>query len=219
MQLLHNARRTALAFLLSLLAAVPVMAQGLWGAKASLDFNSPGKWKVGDVSTKINNSGLGFSVGGVYTHYVTDGFFIEPSLSLFYDTYSCDFIIQADESASLEKPRTCKWGLRLPLVVGYTFDITDTFALSVFTGPELDYAFAGGYRFKDKTLQDLLGNTLFGKEDGVQRRFSCSWKGGIGFPLSDWRFDLEAVVGLSDIIQGAPSQKENRFSLSILRYF
>ena len=198
---------------------LPALAEGLWGAKASLDINFPGKWKVGGNSTKLYKSGLGFSVGGVYTHYITDGFFLEPSLSLFYDTYSCDFTIQSDVNSIGVEPRTYKWGLRIPLMVGYTFDITDDFAISVFTGPELDYAFAGGYRLKDKTLQKEIGETLFGKEDGMQRRVSCSWKGGIGFPFSDWRIDLEACAGITDIIVGPASMKENRISLSILRYF
>lgn len=212
-------KRKLLPILISLLTAFPMMADSLWGVKASLDINVPGKWKVGDHSTKLYKSGLGFSVGGVYTNYVTDNFFIEPSLSLFYDTYSCDFTIQSDVNSIGEEPRTYKWGLRLPLVVGYTFDITDDFGVMVFTGPEFNYAFAGGYRLKDKTLQKEIDDTLFGKEDGQNRRVSCAWKGGIGFPFANWRIDLEAAAGITDIIVGPPSMKENRVSVSIVRYF
>lgn len=219
MRTAQKTQRTTLTFLLVLLAGIPMMAEGLWGAKASLDINVPGKWKVGDYSTKLYKSGVGFSVGGVYTNYVTDNFFIEPSLSVFYDTYSCDFTIQSDVNSIGVEPRTYKWGMRLPLVVGYTFDITDVFAVTVFTGPEFDYAFAGGYRLKDKTLQKEIDDTLFGKEDGQQRRVSCSWKGGIAFPFSNWRIDLEAVAGITDIIVGPASMKENRVCLSLLRYF
>ena len=211
-------KRNITILLLSLLAVFPMMAEGLLGAKASFDINAPGKWKVDDVSTSIYRSGLGFSVGGVYTNYISDNFFIEPSLSLFYDTYSCDFSIMGESGIDVVDPTIYKVGLRLPVVVGYTFYITDDFALSVFTGPELNYAFGGDYRVKDKSLKDEVGS-LFGKENGMERRIGCAWKGGIGFPFSDWRVDFEAAVGISDIIVGPPSMKVNRFSLSLLRYF
>lgn len=210
--------RRIIPLLITMLSAFPLMAEGLWGAKASLDINMPGKWKVGDTSTKLYKTGFGFSLGGVYTGYVTDNLFVEPSLSLFYDTYSCDFFIQEGDGFAEEKPVTYKFGMRIPVVVGYTFDITDDFSISVFTGPELDYAFAGRNRFKSKVLTENVG-TLFGKEDGMQRRFSCAWKGGFGFPFYDWRIDIEAAVGLTDVIVGPASMKENRLSISLLRFF
>lgn len=211
--------RKILTMLLALLVSLPMMAEGLWGVKASFDINKPSKWKAGDVSTKLYTSGLGFSLGGVYTNYFTDGLFIEPSLSFFYDTCGCDFII-AEGATKDYSPGEYKAGLRLPLVIGYTFDITDDFSLSVFTGPELNYAFAGGYRWKNKSIKDQVGDIpLFGSEDGMQQRFSCAWKGGIGFPFSDWRVDIEAALGITDIIRGPASCKENRISLSLLRYF
>lgn len=210
--------RRIILLLFTIFSVFPMMAEGLWGAKASLDINKPGKWKVGDVSTKLYNSGLGFSLGGVYSHYISDNFFLEPSLSFFYDTYSCDFFIQEGDGFAEEKPVTYKFGVRIPIVVGYTFDITDDFSLSVFTGPEFDYAFAGGNRFKSKVLTENVGK-IFGNEDGMQRRISCAWKGGLGFPFSDWRVDIEAGVGISDIIVGPASMKENRISLSLLRFF
>lgn len=212
-------KRITLSLLLLLLALLPSYADGLWGVKASFDINVPSKWKVGDTSFKMYKSGLGFSVGGVYSHYFTEGFFLEPSLSIFYDTYSSDFSIMAEEGADAVDPRIYKVGLRLPAVVGYTFDITDDFAISVFTGPEFNYAFAGGYQIKDKHLKEEIGDTLFGKNDGQQRRVSCAWKGGIGFPFGDWRFDFEAAVGVTDLVKGPASCRENRVSLSLLRYF
>lgn len=212
----QRAKRLSLSLALSMLIAISGMAEGLWGIKASLDVNKPGKWKVGDYSTRMYTSGLGFSVGGVYTHYFTDGFYVEPSLSVFYDTNGCDFIVTDDaDSATSYTPSMYKAGLRLPVMAGYTFDITDSFAIAVFTGPELDYAFAGAYRSKDSTVE--LG-PLLGK-DGAQRRLSCSWKGGLGFPFSDWRVDLEVVAGITDILPRTPSCRENRFSVSLLRYF
>lgn len=219
MSITHNAQRKILSLLLSLLITFPMLAEGLWGAKASLDINVPGKWKAGDVSTKLYTSGLGFSLGGVYSHYLSDSFFLEPSLSVFYDTCGCDFIVNEGMTQDYS-PGEYKVGLRLPVVIGYTFDITDDFGLFVFTGPELNYAFAGGYRWKNKSIQNEVGDVpLFGNESGLERRLSCAWKGGLGFPFGDWRVDFEAVVGISDIIVGSPSMKENRFSLSLLRFF
>ena len=218
MHITQTSRRTLSTLILTLFLSITAMAEGLWGVKASFDINKPGKWKTGDYSTRLYTSGLGFSVGGVYSHYFNDNFFLEPALSIFYDTYGCDFIIGegADQNYS---PGIYKVGLRVPLVLGYTFDITDDFAMSVFTGPELNYAFAGGYRWKHRSITDLADELhLFGK-DGAERRISCAWKGGIGFPFSDWRVDFEAAVGISDILPHTPSCRENRFSLSLIRYF
>lgn len=205
--------------LLSIIIALPALADGLWGAKASFDINAPGKWHIGETSFVNYHSGYGFSVGGVYSHYFTDNFFLEPSLSVFYDTYKEELVI-GEGIGGGQDPLIYKVGLRIPLVAGYTFDITDTFALSVFTGPELNCAFAGRYRLRDKSLNAIedLDLDLFGKGSS-QRRFTCAWKGGIGFPFSDWRVDFEAAFGLTDMIKGPASCKENRISLSLLRYF
>lgn len=193
------------------------MAEGLWGVKASFDINTPGKWHVADTSVKAYRTGLGGAIGGVYTHYFNDNIFLEPSLSVFYDTYS-HYEVYLDESMTEKDPSIYKVGLRLPVVVGYTFDITDDFALAVFIGPEINYALAGGTRFKTKAMADAVNGKIFGKE-GYQNRFNCAWKGGLGFPFSDWRVDFEASLGLTDIAKGDPSFKENRFSISLLRYF
>ena len=218
MRTAFNLRRVKLSLILVFLATLPAMADGLWGVKASFDINKPGKWKVGGTSTTLYTSGLGFSVGGVYSHYFNDNLFLEPSLSVFYDTYGCDFIM-GEGMDNDYSPGIYKVGLRVPLVLGYTFDITDDFAVSVFTGPELNYAFAGDYKWRDKQMQEDADMHLFGKEPGMMRRLSCSWKGGVGFPFSDWRVDFEAIVGVSDIIVGGASTRENLFSLSLLRYF
>lgn len=212
--------RTIAILLLAVMSAVGFQsrAEGIWGAKASFDINCPGKIRVSDVSVDCYRNGLGLSLGGVYTHYVTDGFFVEPSLSIFYDTYSHDQIILNEGATPINDPTIVKVGFRLPVVIGWTFDITDDFAISLFTGPELNYAFAGGYRFKDKSVKEVFEEPLFGK-DGAQRRVSASWKGGIGFPFSDWRVDIEAAVGLTDLMPGAVSFRENRISLSLLHYF
>lgn len=192
--------------------------EGLWGAKASFDINCPGKLRVGDTSVDSYRTGLGLSLGGVYTHYITDALFVEPSLSIFYDTYAHDQIVLNEGATPINDPTVVKVGLRLPVVVGWTFDITDDFALSLFMGPELNYAFAGGYRFKDQSVKETIDWPLFGK-DGEQRRVSASWKGGVAFPFSDWRVDLEVAVGMTDLHPSVPSFKENRVSLSLLHYF
>ncbi|MDE7408833.1 MAG: hypothetical protein K2N09_02305, partial [Muribaculaceae bacterium] len=63
------------------------IADDLWGAKIAFDLDIPGKIHAGDLSFKNYSSGLGFSAGGVYTHYWGENLFLEPSLSVYYDTY------------------------------------------------------------------------------------------------------------------------------------
>ena len=85
MHIAQTSRRTLSTLILTLFLSITAMAEGLWGVKASFDINKPGKWKAGDSSTTLYTSGLGFSVGGVYSHYFNDNLFLEPSLSVFYD--------------------------------------------------------------------------------------------------------------------------------------
>lgn len=193
-----------------------------WGVKAMLDINVPGKWKVNGESMKMYRKGLGGSVGAVCNLYLTDNIFIEPGASLYYDTFaSTGFVISDEEPSEKAEPSAYKIGLRIPVVIGYTFDITDNFSLNIYTGPELSYSFGGGYRIKQSQKDLIDGLSLFGNDGnkGELRRFDLGWKGGIGFPFDNWMISFEAAVGLTDVINGPISMKDNRINIGLTRYF
>lgn len=193
----------------------------LFGIKAAVDLNLPGKWHGDGGSVKWFRHGFGGTLGGVCNVYLGRGFYLEPGVSLFYDTYSYyGFVIPDGAGNHIESdPSIYKLGLRVPVVFGYEINAGERFAMTVFTGPELSYAFAGNTRLKHKNLIDdhhLLD--LFGKH-GYQRRVDCAWKVGIGFPADAWYISLDAAFGLTNLLKSDMTFRENRLTLGVTRYF
>ena len=115
-------------------------------------------------------------------------------------------------------PSLYKLGLRLPLVIGYSYYLVDSFPMRVFTGPELSYAFAGKVNVKDKALQDLIETDLFGK-NGFMKPLDCAWKIGLGIDFDLATVCVEAALGLTDVYKGPFTLRENRVTISLTHYF
>ncbi|MDE6300700.1 MAG: PorT family protein [Muribaculaceae bacterium] len=192
----------------------------LWGVKAAVDVNIPGKWH-GAVPEAVDmyRAGAGVSAGVVYNVYLGHNFFLEPGVSFFYDTYSFkDLIIMDDNEREHSAPGLYKAGLRIPVVAGYLINMTDRFAMTVYTGPELNYAFAGKVKVKDNRQLDGSDLELFG-EYGSQHRVDCAWRVGVGLPVGSWTINLEGSIGITDLMKGPISFRENRFSAGLTYYF
>ena len=196
----------------------------IWGIKGAVDINVPGKWHVNDVSQKMFRHGLGGTLGAVCNIYLGHDFYLEPGVSIFYDTYSySDFIVITDRiEGNIDfDARIHKIGIRVPVVVGYTFDVLEMFNLNLFTGPELSYAFSGGIDDKYKNLisaEDLSLFEPFG-DFGLHRRVDCAWKIGMGIPTEYATITIEGVIGMTDIYKGDWSMKENRVTIGLTHYF
>ena len=209
---------TILAILLSSLFA---SAQD-WGIRAAFDINVPSK-----VGGRLNNekldlfrTGFGGTVGAVYTHWFGNSGFLEPGASIYYDTYSYKDLTIIDAPAGVVEsdPSVYKLGVRIPLVIGYSYDFLDNLPMRVYTGPELSYAFAGGIRFKDKAAIGDMAWSLFGK-DGIMNRVDCAWKIGIGFDTDIATIGIDAVFGITDLYKDQLTLRENRLTLSLTHYF
>ncbi|MDE7418657.1 MAG: PorT family protein [Muribaculaceae bacterium] len=203
--------------------AFSVFAQGYnsWGIRAAFDINMPGKVGLGGNDGKLDDFRMGYggSIGAAYSYWLSDSFFFEPALSLFYDSYSYNDNIVIGESMEVSKgPSLYKLGLRLPLVIGYSYYLVDSFPMRVFTGPELSYAFAGKVNVKDKALQDLIETDLFGK-NGFMKPLDCAWKIGLGIDFDLATVCVEAALGLTDVYKGPFTLRENRVTISLTHYF
>lgn len=190
----------------------------LWGLKVAINHNIPGKWHAGDTSLSMFKSGFGVSAGTVCNIYLGRNFYLEPGASLFYDTYSFkDLAIMGESGITENDPSLYKLGIRIPVIVGYSFDITDNFAMSVFMGPELSYAFAGKIRYRHPELIDDAPDELFGD---YQRRCNLAWKIGLGVPFNNFFVSIEAALGLTNLSKMAnASFRENCISLNATYYF
>jgi len=191
----------------------------MFGIKVAFDVNIPGKWHNDNGSVKMYNHGYGFTLGGVYNVYLGKGFYIEPGVSLFYDRYSFDdlHIINNDGTIVDNNPTVYKIGLRVPVTVGYVFTLTDRFSMSVYTGPELNYSFAGKYivKHKDSINTDFPSNPFDG-----QRRVDCAWRIGLGFPINSFLIGIDASIGMTNLLKNPDiSFRENRATVGVTYYF
>ena len=190
----------------------------IFGAKVGFDINIPGKWHNRDGSIDMYRHGCGVTIGGVCNIYLGKSFFLEPGISLYYDQYSYkDFAIPSEsELVENADPKVNKYGIRLPVVVGYAFAVSDQFSFSVFTGPEFNYAFAGKY-----SLPHKFSHLDFPTDPFVSdRRFDCTWKIGLTVPLSYFHIGIDTSIGITDLLKNPDiSFRENRVTVSLTYYF
>lgn len=188
----------------------------IWGLKASIDAELPSKWHNDGGSVDMFRPGYGFTIGGVSNIYLGKNFYFEPGVSLSYSQYKYkDLIVLNGHGQEVDKdPKIYKWGVQVPLVFGYAID-TERFAMNVFTGPQLRYAFAGDVVVKDEAVQNEHDWDLW----NGQRRFDLSWKIGIGFPINNFMVSLEADLGITDLLKADMSFRENRVGLGVTYYF
>jgi len=185
-----------------------------WGIRAAVDMNCPGDWKLGNGDdVKLYRNGFGFMVGGVYNLPLNGNLYFEPGVSLFYDTYCYDDLtVDGAGGQSVEmSPSVKKFGLRVPAVFGYRFFVSDRFGFSVYTGPELSYAFSDKVGLKTESDMEDLGDLL--RQD--VRRFDCAWKVGVGFPIGRWVVGVEGAFGLLDLGKGSVEFHENRVAVCV----
>lgn len=194
----------------------------MWGIKASFDINIPGKWHANGEGVDIFRHGFGGTVGGVCNIYLAHDFYLEPGVSFFYDTYSYDDIQILDKNfyKSID-PTVYTTGIRVPVVAGYSFDITDRFMMSVYTGPEVSYVFKGGIRGKyfDSNNEDIGEMLDPYSKHGMHRKMDCAWKIGFAFPTEFATLTIDAAIGITDICKNDISMRENRVSIGLAHYF
>lgn len=191
-----------------------------WGIKADIDYNIPGKWHGNGNTFNMYRPGFGFAIGAVYNIPFGSRFYFEPGLSFFYDSYVYDDLYLSDMNINEVKadPRIHKYGIRVPLVAGVDFSLSDRLKMTVFTGPELNIALGGKVSCRyDELIKDTDLTDLFGRNG--QRRVNCGWKIGIGFPIETFMINLEGSVGINDMLKQSMSFRENRLSLSVAYYF
>lgn len=185
----------------------------LWGVKAGVDIELPGKWHGDHSSVKMFKPGIGFSAGAVCNIDLGYNTFFEPGLGLFHEQYRYDeFIVMGDNGQPLaEDPKVSKTGLMIPLIFGYSFWFNDDAGLRVYTGPQLRYAFDGN-------IDIDVDEADFSIWDG-QRRFDASWKVGLGMPFNHFMVSLEVEFGMANLLKNELKFSENRVGLGLSYYF
>ena len=153
-------------------AAITAAAQEppvTFGVRLGMDITLPGG------TSDTYNTGAGFSLGGVAKISLPKHFHFEPGLYFSYTAMSADNPFVSDDGY-LYQGAAKYWGLKIPLMVGYDFDVAPKWVMSVATGPYINlnlYArqqlspnLADPYPLPESKV------SLFGK---VGNRFYAGW--------------------------------------------
>lgn len=185
-----------------------------FGLRLGLDVNCPTKWHANGSSVKYYKPGGGFYFGAVYNIPLSGSFYFEPGASMFYDTYRFDDLVLSSQVTT--SPTVKKFGLRMPLVLGYRFELTDKISLMLSTGPEVSVGIIGKVDI-DKHLDwgdgGVPGTNLF--SDFGHRRHDIAWRIGAAIPVEEYYFGIDVALGMIDQRKGSPRFHENRVSFSI----
>lgn len=216
----------ALAFLFTLNidaqeTTAPVYKNPVWGIKGNLNAELPSRVREDGTSHKFFNSGFGASIGGVMNLYLDKNFYFEPEVALFYEGYSYNNVkAVAPNSPSVNVgPNIYKLGVRIPVDFGYFINISEKWGLNIFTGPVFNYAFYGKAKSThEATMNDDDLMSVFGGKY-PQNRVDLAWKVGVGFPVDHFMISLEADFGITDMMKGPGTFRENTLGLGITYYF
>lgn len=197
-----------------------------FGIRAGLDIACPGDISVGNAGLDFFKNGAGFNVGGIYNFPVIANFYVEPGVSLFYNTYGVkseffDIIDDTDfngdgyaDNIGIRSMSVRKFGIRIPVMAGYHFDFTPDLRLHVFTGPELEIGIKSKLHAKINRFNATTG--AYGN-DGFLKRVDCSWDFGVGLQYSCYYVNLTGAIGMCNMINKIPgaTYHENRVSLNL----
>lgn len=191
-----------------------------WGIRAAFDVNIPGGYHNLDTNDDVFKCGVGVTLGPVCDINLGHSFKLQTGAMIYYDAYSYNKFVVVDENANPIKkdPGLYKVGFRIPVMIGYTAGINDRLSLTISTGPELGYAFAGKVRVPKTFIDADESLDLYGPVG--MKRLDCAWKIGFSMPFNRTCVGVEAAFGMLDLIkQTGKSFYENRVSFSVAQYF
>lgn len=184
-----------------------------WGIRASLDISNPTELKYDDFKFDAFDKGVGFSVGAVYNIPIVANLYFEPGVSLFYNTwkwtYIEDFIGELPSNFKTKHNSLRQTGIRIPLNLGYHFDFTKDFKVSVFTGPQLEAGFscdsyvtaeakAGNFSKEIHVASSYYKD--YDDEGPALNRFQAYWNIGVGFTYQKFYLGVTGQLGMTDFV-------------------
>lgn len=186
-----------------------------WTVTVAYDASIPGKWKIAGGSVKMFKPGSGVSLGADYLMLLGKNFFFEPGARLFIDNYRYDNItIGAGtpyEPAKTYDPPLRKIGVRIPLTVGYKFDIFKRGSLLLSTGPEPIIGFNARTKV-DEDQTDIFEEDMY---KTLMRRFDIAWDIRAAVIINRFRVDVTGAFGLLDVIKTDVKMHEYRVSVGL----
>lgn len=193
-----------------------------FGIRGALDITTPNKVNLTkNTDADVFGSSPGFSLGMIYNQPVVANFYVQPGLSLYYNTTGIDHdFLNSIPGVKVEHASLRKFGMRVPVMLGYHFDFQPV-SLHIFTGPELDVAFSNDY-YTEMKAGDITykksGTTL--GDNRPFNRVDCYWKVGVGVNFAkNYYVDVTGGFGLTNQLKNGdhdyPSWHENYVSVTL----
>lgn len=210
---------------LVLLSFLPSLAQNpivnnpankaYFGIRVAPEVTCPGMITDDGIGIKAFKNGGGIEFGGIYNIPVVANFYIEPGLKLFYNTFSLKdtFVDSVEDDMIFDSVSFKKFGMRIPVMLGYHFDFTSDVKVSLFTGPELEIAFSGKEYIKGKNIE--MSGSIYGDE-GDMKRTNLLWGIGAGVTYRRFYFGVSGGIGMLNMLDDDDFKfHENRVTFSL----
>lgn len=199
-----------------------------FGIRASYELACPSDIDINAVDKKeIFGNSSGVSLGLIYNMPIWKNLYFEPGITLYYNTYSINkahVSKELDEYSQLVHPSLNQqlalkeaslrqFGFRIPLMLGYHFDLIPSLRLSVFTGPEITL---GLYAKNYYTLSGFdVAKEAYGK-GGNLNRFDFKWRFGVGATFLDRYYAaISGSAGICDTYKGSYTMHSNIFDITL----
>ena len=185
-----------------LVPAILCLAAAIPGA-AAMDLDGLGVRTAMEVTIpsgghNIYDNGAGFTVGAVYDIPIYRAWSFEPGAMFFYNTMTCRNPTQIGDYFYDGAPRNM--GIRLPLMMQYSYTIAPGMDLTFGTGPWLNFSF-----YARQTIQPNLSAPVAVPDKRINlfnfgwKHFDAQW----GFRLS-MTFASSYYVGITDGVAFTP---------------
>lgn len=166
------------------------------GARLGFDIMS-----LRNQSEIYSNSG-GLHMGVVYNMPVWKNLYFEPGVSIFYNRANIKagntgtYVVSGNQIVSgRSNGNISNWGFRIPLNIGFHFDITDNVRIAPFTGPVINVNFSSktNYEFDNPENPSLNYNSL-----------DLGWDFGVGVTYQRYYLAVEGTAGLTKYVKNDP---------------
>lgn len=174
-----------------------------WGIRLGVDGGATGYVKVGDEAKELYHDDAGVALTGTYNVPIVANLYLEPGLSVYYYEYSANKDVLESFGPDITDITRKIFGMRLPVMIGYHFDLTKKFKIYLYTGPELETGFVAKEQIKSYTYRPLTTwRNLYG-DDGSLKRINVLWGYGLGFSYSKFYFGFGGGQGLVNMVKNS----------------
>ncbi len=177
--------------------------KGYFGIRLGAELTCPGEISSGNISMTAFKCGSGVEFGGIYNYPLSSRFCIEPGVMLFYNSYSLidSYLKNISGGYNIKSVTMKKFGMRVPVRIGYHFDLKNDIKLHIFLGPELEIGLSGKECVKNKSNVEV-SESYYGADGGMNRvnLLMCL---GVGITYRQYYFGINEGLGMLNMFKNS----------------